>query len=80
MYVREVMLNLGPSNYPFNETYATLIPVLPSELKGKKRKCCLRHGQMCLEDTLGHISCFPFYRILKMFHLCRSCRLVVFFK
>jgi len=23
-----VMLNLGPSNYPFNETYATLIPAL----------------------------------------------------
>merc|ERR1719440_220266 len=23
-----VMMNLGPSNYPFNETYATLIPAL----------------------------------------------------
>merc|ERR1719321_267012 len=23
-----VMLNLGPANYPFNETYATLIPAL----------------------------------------------------
>ena len=24
----EVMMNLGPSNYPFNETYATLIPAI----------------------------------------------------
>ena len=22
------MMNLGPSNYPFNETYATLIPAI----------------------------------------------------